>query len=60
MLGLDITVIAVVVIAILVLFSGIQTVPQGFAFNVQRSGRYTWPLTPGLKIIVHFVDRIGR
>lgn len=60
MLGLDITVIVVVVIAILVLFSGIKTVPQGFAFTVERFGRYTRTLTPGLNIIVPFVDRIGR
>ena len=60
MLGLDITVIVVVVIAILVLFSGVKTVPQGFAFTVERFGRYTRTLTPGLNIIVPFIDRIGR
>ena len=60
MLGLDITVIVVVVIAILVLFSGIKTVPQGFAFTVERFGRYTRTLAPGLNIIVPFVDRVGR
>jgi regulator of protease activity HflC (stomatin/prohibitin superfamily) len=59
-LGLDITVIVVVVIAILVLFSGIKTVPQGFAYTVERFGRYTKTLTPGLNMIVPFVDRIGR
>ena len=60
MLGLDVTVIVIVVIAILLLFSGIKTVPQGFAFTVERFGRYTKTLTPGLNIIVPFVDRIGR
>jgi hypothetical protein len=59
-LGLDITVIIIVVIALLVLVSSIKTVPQGFAFTVERFGRYTKTLTPGLNLIVPFVDRIGR
>jgi regulator of protease activity HflC (stomatin/prohibitin superfamily) len=59
-LGLDITVIIIVVIALLVLVSSIKTVPQGFAYTVERFGRYTKTLTPGLNLIVPFVDRIGR
>lgn len=60
MLGLDITIIIIVVIALLVLVSGIKTVPQGYAFTVERFGRYTKTLAPGLNIIVPFIDRIGR
>ncbi|PWV97224.1 SPFH domain-containing protein [Hoeflea marina] len=59
MTGLDITVIAFVVIVILILFAGIKTIPQGYAYTVERFGRYTRTLTPGLNIIVPFIDRIG-
>lgn len=57
--GLDIAVIAVVVLIILVLFAGIKQVPQGFNHTVERFGRYTRTLKPGLNIIVPFMDRIG-
>ena len=57
--GLDIVVIAIVVLIILVLFAGIKTVKQGFNYTVERFGRYTRTLSPGLNIIVPFLDRIG-
>ncbi|OCW59650.1 hypothetical protein AWJ14_10000 [Hoeflea olei] len=59
-LGLDITVGVIVVIALLVLFSAVKTVPQGYAYTVERFGRYTRTLTPGLNLLVPFIDRIGR
>lgn len=57
--GLDITVIAIVFVAIIFLASAVKTVPQGFGYTVERFGRYTVTLMPGLRIIVPFVDRIG-
>ncbi|MCP8894248.1 SPFH/Band 7/PHB domain protein [Shinella daejeonensis] len=57
--GLDIVVIALVVLVILVLFSGIKTVPQGYQYTVERFGRYTRTLEPGLNLILPFIDRIG-
>lgn len=57
--GLDITVIAIVFVAIIFLASAVKTVPQGFSYTVERFGRYTNTLMPGLRIIVPFVDRIG-
>ena len=57
--GLDITVIVVVFVAIIFLASSVKTVPQGFSYTVERFGRYTTTLAPGLRIIVPFVDRIG-
>jgi regulator of protease activity HflC (stomatin/prohibitin superfamily) len=35
-------------------------VPQGFNWTVQRFGRYTRTLTPGLHLIVPFIDQIGH
>lgn len=57
--GLDITVIAIVFVAIIFLASAVKTVPQGFGYTVERFGRYTVTLMPGLRFIVPFVDRIG-
>lgn len=57
--GFDITVIALVGFIILVLLSGIKTVPQGYRYTVERFGRYTRTLEPGLNIIVPFIERLG-
>src|ERR1700754_1717371 len=58
--GFDIFVIAIVFLAILVFFAGVKTVPQGYNYTVERFGRYTRTLTPGLNLIVPFVDGIGK
>ncbi|MGF6157097.1 regulator of protease activity HflC (stomatin/prohibitin superfamily) [Ensifer sp. KUDG1] len=57
--GMDIVVIGFVVLIILVLFMGIKTVPQGYRYTIERFGRYTKTLEPGLNLIVPFIDRIG-
>ncbi|CAN7403146.1 SPFH/Band 7/PHB domain protein [Rhizobium rhizogenes] len=57
--GFSIFVIALVVLIILVLFAGIKTVPQGYRYTVQRFGRYTRTLEPGLNLIVPFIDTLG-
>ncbi len=57
--GMDIAVVAFVVVVILVLFAGIKTVPQGYRYTVERFGRYTRTMEPGLNLIVPFIDRIG-
>ncbi len=55
----SIFVIAVVVIAVIVLFMGSLTVNQGNTYTIQRLGRYTKTLQPGFHIIIPFVDRVG-
>jgi len=57
--GFDIVVVVLVILVLLVLFAGIKTVPQGSNWTVERFGRYTRTLAPGLNIIVPFIDRIG-
>src|SRR5690606_26599308 len=58
--GFDVLVPVLVVLVLLAIFAGIKTVPQGYNYTVERFGRYTKTLTPGLNIIVPFIDRIGR
>lgn len=57
--GFDIMVIALVVLVIMVLFAGIKTVPQGTRYTIERFGRYTRTLEPGLNLIIPFIERIG-
>jgi regulator of protease activity HflC (stomatin/prohibitin superfamily) len=57
--GFDIFVIGIVVLAILLLFALVKTVPQGYAFTVERFGKYTRTLQPGLNILTPFIERIG-
>jgi regulator of protease activity HflC (stomatin/prohibitin superfamily) len=38
----------------------VKSVPQGMEYTVERFGKYTNTLTPGLNIIVPIIDRIGK
>jgi regulator of protease activity HflC (stomatin/prohibitin superfamily) len=58
--GFSVFSIVVLVLAILTLFAGVKTVSQGYNWTVERFGRYTRTLHPGLNLIVPFFDRIGR
>ena len=60
MFGFDIFAIVFVALVVLTLFAGVKTVTQGYNWTVERFGRYTRTLPPGLNIIVPFFDRIGR
>src|SRR6195256_6012616 len=60
MFGFDIFVLALVALAIFFIFSAVKTVSQGYNWTVERFGRYTNTLRPGLNLIVPFIDRIGH
>ena len=45
---------------LVLLSSAFKIVPQGFNYTVERFGRYTKTLKPGLNVITPFVDRVGR
>jgi regulator of protease activity HflC (stomatin/prohibitin superfamily) len=49
-----------VVVALFLVFSVLKIVPQGREFTVERFGRYTRTLKPGISILTPFVERIGR
>ena len=51
-------IIAVVMIVVVVL-KAVKAVPQGMEYTVERFGRYTKTLRPGLSFIVPFFDSIG-
>lgn len=54
-----ITIGLIVALAIVVIYMGVKQVPQGYEWTVERFGRYTHTLRPGLGIIIPFVDNIG-
>ncbi|MDZ4791784.1 MAG: SPFH domain-containing protein [Hyphomicrobiales bacterium] len=57
--GFSYFVIALLVVAIYGVISAAVVVPQGMNYTVERFGRYTRTLYPGLTIIVPFIDRLG-
>src|SRR4029450_12192800 len=60
MSGFEIFVIALALLVIITLFAGVKTVPQGYDWTIERFGKYTRTLAPGLNIIVPYFDRVGR
>ncbi|WP_114394496.1 SPFH domain-containing protein [Oleisolibacter albus] len=52
-------VLLIVGFAVLLVLAGVKTVPQGMEYTVERFGRYTHTLRPGLHFIIPVVDRIG-
>ncbi|MDB5438775.1 MAG: band 7 protein [Caulobacteraceae bacterium] len=52
--------LVLVVLAVVMLISVVKIVPQGREFTVERFGRYTRTLSPGITILTPFVEKIGR
>jgi regulator of protease activity HflC (stomatin/prohibitin superfamily) len=48
-----------VILAIALVAMGVKSVPQGMEYTVERFGRYTKTLRPGLNLIIPFIDRVG-
>ncbi|MDP6786510.1 MAG: SPFH domain-containing protein [Rhodospirillales bacterium] len=57
--GFTTFVIAILVLAVVLVLMGVKAVPQGMELTVERFGRYTRSLHPGLHFIVPIIDRIG-
>ncbi|STS80718.1 stomatin/prohibitin-family membrane protease subunit YbbK [Klebsiella pneumoniae] len=39
--------------------AAVKIVPQGYQWTVERFGRFTQTLQPGLSLVVPFMDRIA-
>ncbi len=57
--GFAVFVLMLLVLAVVLVFLGVKSVPQGNEYTVQRFGRYTRTLRPGLHIILPVIDQIG-
>ena len=53
-------VVALVFVALVLGFMGVKMVSQGYEYTVERFGRFTGVLEPGLHFIIPIVDKIGR
>ncbi|KAF1051887.1 MAG: Protein QmcA [Stenotrophomonas maltophilia] len=47
-------------LAVVVVSMSFKVVPQGFEWTVERFGRYTNTLKPGLSVIIPVMDRVGQ
>lgn len=56
---MEIFFIVIVVLAVVLVILGVKSVPQGNQYTVERFGKYTKTLTPGLNLIVPIIDSIG-
>ncbi|MFL0798830.1 MAG: SPFH/Band 7/PHB domain protein [Agarilytica sp.] len=60
MFGVDTFVIVFVVGALVLVVKALRQVPQGHEYMVERLGRYTKTLQPGLGFLLPFIDSISR
>lgn len=59
-LGSGVFVIVLLFLFVIIVFQAIRVVPQGYSYTVERFGRYTRALEPGLSLLIPFIDRVGR
>ena len=52
--------VVIVVVAIIVLATWVRIVPQGYEWTVERFGKYTRTLPPGLHFLMPFIYAVGR
>ena len=58
--GFSIFVSAVFILAVVGVFMSVKAVPQGHRWTVERFGRFTRELSPGLHFIMPIIDKIGQ
>ncbi len=51
--------IAILIFAVILIFTVVKSVPQGENWTVERFGRYTRTLEPGLRFLIPLMDRVG-
>ncbi len=52
-------VVALIIFAVVTLLKGVRIVPQGTEWIVERLGKYSSTLHPGLNIIIPYLDRVA-
>lgn len=59
-MNVNIVIVLFVIFVIVITAMSVKFVPQGFNWTVERFGRYTRTLQPGLGWIIPFFDRVGH
>ncbi|WGI22552.1 SPFH domain-containing protein [Amylibacter sp. IMCC11727] len=57
--SVGITAVAILIFAVVLIFMMVRSVPQGEEWTVERFGRYTRTLSPGLRFLIPIMDKIG-
>ena len=57
--GFTLVVLVILGLALVTVFMGVKMVPQGQEYTVERFGRYTRTLSPGLHVITPFIESVG-
>jgi regulator of protease activity HflC (stomatin/prohibitin superfamily) len=57
---MQIVALVLVALAAIILVRAIKIVPQGREYTIERFGRYTRTLTPGIAFLTPFVEGVGR
>ena len=55
----SIVMLVLVALVVFTVFKGVRIVPQGYKWVVQRLGKYSQTLEPGLNLIIPFVDDVA-
>jgi regulator of protease activity HflC (stomatin/prohibitin superfamily) len=58
-MGFEFVVIALLIFAVVTVWKGVRIVPQGEEWIVERLGKFNARLTPGLTIIVPYIDKVA-
>jgi len=58
-MGFEIVVIAILIFAVVTVWEGVRIVPQGEEWIVERLGKFNATLTPGLTIIIPYIDKVA-
>lgn len=56
----SIPLLLLILVALIFVKSAVKIVPQGNAWTVERFGKYTHTLSPGLHFLIPVMDRIGQ
>ena len=52
--------VSLIVVVVIFLLMGVRVVRQGYVYTIERLGKYTLAASPGLHLIIPFVDRVGH
>ena len=52
--------VSLLVVVFIFLLMGVRVVRQGYVYTIERLGKFTLAATPGLHVIIPFVDRVGH
>jgi regulator of protease activity HflC (stomatin/prohibitin superfamily) len=59
MAGTSIAAIVLIVLTVLTVMKSVVTVRQGFEYTIERFGRFTKTMRPGIHFLIPYIDKVG-